>query len=75
MTATSETSFYSPDEVARMDAAKHKAMQQQQQAAGAMSAVQAAQTLSQTPVGQGSTALNTMLGLQGAGAPAPGGTP
>lgn len=49
--------------VAEMMKAQQQAAQQQQVQAQAMSAVQGAQTLSQTPVGGGNTALDSILGL------------
>lgn len=57
--------LYTKDEVAAADAAKAKAMQAKQQAGNAMAAVQAGQTLSQTPIG-GGTALGALLGHGGA---------
>lgn len=55
----------SPQKVAALMQAQAKAAQQQQAMSTAMAGVQAAQTMSQTPVGEGSTALNSVLGLNG----------
>jgi hypothetical protein len=59
--------FYTPDQVAKMDAAKMKARQQAEGTQNAMAAVQAGQVLSQTPTG-GGTALGAILG-HGGGTP------
>lgn len=55
--------------VAQLMEQQQKAAQQQQAQAQAMSAVQGAQTLSQTPVGGGNTALDSILGLGGGATP------
>lgn len=53
----------SPDKIAALMQKQAQAAQQQQAMSEGMAAVQGAQTLSQTPVGAGSTALNAILGL------------
>jgi hypothetical protein len=58
--------------VMQIRAARQQAQQQQQAMQQTMAGVQGAQTLSQTPVGQGGTALDAMLGLGGGGQGGPG---
>ena len=62
----------SPDEIRSLRQARAQQMQQQEQVAAAGMAVQGAQTLSQTPISGGQTALDAVLGL---GPPVGGGTP
>lgn len=68
----------SPEEVRKLRANRAQAQQQQALTAAAGAAIQGAQTLSQTPVGGGNTALDQVLGTGGGGAgpaapgPAPG---
>jgi hypothetical protein len=56
-------------QVAQIRAARQQAQQQQAAMQQTMAGVQGAQTLSQTPVGQGGTALDAMLGMAGGGGP------
>ncbi|HXA22770.1 MAG TPA: portal protein [Acetobacteraceae bacterium] len=60
------------DAVAQIRQQRAQAQQQQQMAQVTAAGVQGAQTLSQTPVGQGGTALDAMLGMGGGGGQQPG---
>lgn len=65
--------LFTAQEVRQLDAARQKAKQQAQAPAAAAAAVDAAKSLSQTPVGGGQTALTRMLGGQPGALGGPGG--
>jgi hypothetical protein len=60
---------FGKDEVAEHDAARDKAAQQAKVMQATLPTVQAAKTLSETPVGGGQSALSSLLGTGGAGLP------
>jgi hypothetical protein len=67
MMGTSSKVIRATRAVMQIRAQRQQAQQQQQAMQQTMAGVQGAQTLSQTPVGQGGTALDAMLGMGGGG--------
>jgi hypothetical protein len=67
MMGTSAKVIRATKQVMQIRAARQQAQAQQQAMQQTMAGVQGAQTLSQTPVGQGGTALDAVLGLGGQG--------
>lgn len=71
MVAFPARGIYSPDQVAKMDAAKAQAAQQQKEAADVETSVKLAGQLGKIDVGSGQNAISALLG-NGGGAPAAG---